>query len=55
MDKWNDPEWAKAQKINISSDLITATKKHLKFLEAVDDNGKLYNGRVLERAIFRYI
>ncbi|XP_071728748.1 glycine-rich domain-containing protein 1-like [Rutidosis leptorrhynchoides] len=54
MEKCQDLEWIKAQKINISIDLITETKKHLKFLEAVDDNGKLYNGRLLERAIFRY-
>ncbi|GJX47344.1 glycine-rich domain-containing protein 1-like protein [Tanacetum coccineum] len=54
MEKLEDLEWVKAQNIVISTDLITATKKHLKFLEAVDDNGKLYDGRVLERAIFRY-
>nr|GEU77373.1 reverse transcriptase domain-containing protein [Tanacetum cinerariifolium] len=54
MEKLEDLEWIKAQNIVISTDLITATKKHLKFLEAVDDNGNLYDGCVLERAIFRY-
>ncbi|PWA53562.1 glycine-rich domain-containing protein-like protein [Artemisia annua] len=54
MEKQEDIEWVKAQNIVISTDLITATKKHLKFLQAVDDNGKLYDGRALERAIFRY-
>ncbi|KAI3751925.1 hypothetical protein L2E82_23019 [Cichorium intybus] len=49
-----DPEWAEAQKIIISIDLIAKTKKHLQFLKVVDDNGKLYNGSILERAIFRY-
>ena len=55
MEKQEDIEWVKAQNIVISTGLITATKKHLKFLQAVDDNGKLYDGRALERAIFRYI
>ncbi|MFS7962039.1 putative Glycine-rich domain-containing protein [Helianthus anomalus] len=54
MEKCEDLEWVEAQKIVITTDLVTATKRHLKFLKAVHDNGKLYNGCVLERAVFRY-
>ncbi|KAD4586251.1 hypothetical protein R6Q59_035404 [Mikania micrantha] len=54
MEKWEDPEWVEAQKIVVTTDLVTATKKHLKFLKAVYENSELYNGRVLEQAIFRY-
>ncbi|KAL4556525.1 hypothetical protein LXL04_039181 [Taraxacum kok-saghyz] len=49
-----NPEWAEAQMNVISIDLIAKTKKHIEFLKAIDDNGKLYNGPILERAIFRY-
>ncbi|KAI3758416.1 hypothetical protein L6452_05977 [Arctium lappa] len=54
MEKLEDLEWIEAQKMVINIDLIAATKKHLQFLEAINDNGKLYNGLVLERAVFRY-
>ncbi|KAJ0547139.1 putative Glycine-rich domain-containing protein [Helianthus annuus] len=54
MENYEDLEWVEAQKIVISTDLVTATKRLLKFLKAVHDNGKLYNGCVLERAVFRY-
>ncbi|KAK1432293.1 hypothetical protein QVD17_09188 [Tagetes erecta] len=54
MEKWEDPEWVEAQKIVITTDLVAAAKKHLKFLKVVDENGKLYDGRALQRAIFRY-
>ncbi|KAI3819886.1 hypothetical protein L1987_13739 [Smallanthus sonchifolius] len=49
-----DHEWVEAQKIVISTDLIVAAKKHLQFLEVVDKNGNLYDGPILEKAIFRY-
>lgn len=54
MEKREDPEWVEAQKIVITTDLVNAAKKHLKFLKVVDQNGKLYDGRVLQQAIFRY-
>ncbi|KAJ0858809.1 putative Glycine-rich domain-containing protein [Helianthus annuus] len=54
MPNQQDQEWDEAQKIVISTDLTTAAKKHLQFLEVVDKNGHLYDGPALEKAIFRY-
>lgn len=46
-------EWAKAQRIEISEDLVAAAKNQLKFLEEVDKMN-LYEGPILKRAINRY-
>ncbi|KAI3825357.1 hypothetical protein L1987_06840 [Smallanthus sonchifolius] len=54
MEKREDLEWIEAQKIVITTNLVTATKKHLQFLKVIHENGKLYDGRMLERAIYRY-
>ncbi|XP_073288956.1 glycine-rich domain-containing protein 1-like isoform X2 [Primulina huaijiensis] len=47
-------EWKKAQSIEISVDLVSAAKRQLQFLAAVDRKRWLYEGRGLERAITRY-
>ncbi|GAB2260189.1 hypothetical protein Droror1_Dr00011044 [Drosera rotundifolia] len=47
-------EWAEAQKIVVSVDLVDAAKRQLKFLAAVDRNRYLYDGPALEHAIYRY-
>lgn len=54
MEKEHELEWAKAQKIIISEDLVAAAKRHLRFLAAVDRNRWLYEGLTLQRAIYRY-
>lgn len=46
-------EWIEAQKIGISVDLVAVAKRQLKFLAAVDRNRCLYEGPVLDRAIYR--
>lgn len=46
-------EWIEAQKIGISVDLVAVAKRQLKFLVAVDRNRCLYEGPVLDRAIYR--
>lgn len=46
-------EWAEAQKIVISEDLVAAAKQQLKFLAEVDKNRNLYDGPVLDRAVLR--
>ena len=48
-------EWAEAQKIGVSIDLVEAAKTHLKFLAVVDKNRFLYEDQPLQRAIYRYI
>lgn len=48
-------EWLEAQKIEISVDLFAAAKQQLQFLAAVDRNRCLYDGPVLEQAIYRCI
>ncbi|MFS7936104.1 putative Glycine-rich domain-containing protein [Helianthus anomalus] len=53
MPNQQDQEWDEAQKIVISINLATAAKKHLQFLVVADKNGHLYDGLVLEEAIFR--
>lgn len=47
-------EWAEAQNIAISVDIVAAAKQQLKFLAAVDRKRELYGGPALERAIYRY-
>ncbi|XP_020272734.1 glycine-rich domain-containing protein 1 [Asparagus officinalis] len=54
MDKGQEFEWAEAQKIAISEDLVAAAKQQLEFLAAVDRQRFLYEGPLLERAIHRY-
>ncbi|KAH7848071.1 hypothetical protein Vadar_033476 [Vaccinium darrowii] len=54
MEKEQELEWAEAQKIGISIDLVAAAKQQLKFLAAVDRSRWLYEGPALERAIYRY-
>lgn len=54
MDKKQESEWMEAQKIGISGDLIAAAERHLEFLAAVDRRRFLYDGPLLERAIYRY-
>ncbi|KAF4353413.1 hypothetical protein F8388_005015 [Cannabis sativa] len=47
-------EWIEAQNIGISVDLVAVAKRQLQFLAAVDRNRSLYDGPVLNRAIYRY-
>ncbi|GFY96048.1 hypothetical protein Acr_11g0003540 [Actinidia rufa] len=54
MEEHQELEWAAAQRILISQDLVAAAKQHLKFLAAVDRNRQLYDGPALDRAIYRY-
>ncbi|XP_077234056.1 glycine-rich domain-containing protein 1-like [Tasmannia lanceolata] len=54
MDKAQELEWLEAQKIVISADLVAVAKRQLHFLAAVDRNRCLYDGPILERAIYRY-
>lgn len=49
-----ESEWNSAQNITISEDLVSAAKRHLQFLAAVDSNRWLYEGQTLKRAIYRY-
>ncbi|GAB4848832.1 hypothetical protein Ancab_003626 [Ancistrocladus abbreviatus] len=54
MEMEQEREWAEAQKIVVSVDLVAAAKQQLQFLAAVDRNRCLYGGPVLQRAIYRY-
>ncbi|KAL9241670.1 hypothetical protein vseg_015753 [Gypsophila vaccaria] len=54
MEKEQAREWAEAQAITFSVDLVDAAKKVLKFLALVDQNRHLYDDNVLHRAIYRY-
>ncbi|GAV72026.1 LOW QUALITY PROTEIN: DUF1399 domain-containing protein, partial [Cephalotus follicularis] len=54
MENQQNVEWAKAQKIIISEDLVAAAKQQLKFLAVVDRNRHLYSGPALDQAIYRY-
>ncbi|XP_022153995.1 glycine-rich domain-containing protein 1 isoform X2 [Momordica charantia] len=54
MEKEQELEWAEAQGIEISVDLVTVAKRQLQFLSAVDRKRFLYEGPSLERAIYRY-
>ncbi|CAK7347306.1 unnamed protein product [Dovyalis caffra] len=53
MEKQQELEWAEAQKIATSLDLVAAAKKQLRFLAEVDRHRYLYDGHTLERAIHR--
>jgi hypothetical protein len=54
MEKEQALEWAEAQQIVISEDLVAAAKHQLRFLAEVDRNRHLYDSPVLDRAILRY-
>ncbi|XP_057784320.1 glycine-rich domain-containing protein 1-like [Salvia miltiorrhiza] len=54
MEKQQKLEWEAAHSIAINVDLVSAAKKQLKFLAAVDRNRWLYAGPGLDRAIYRY-
>lgn len=47
-------EWEMAQKIDIAVDLIAAARNQLLFLQKIEQNGNLYEGEMVERAIIRY-
>ncbi|KAI4339778.1 hypothetical protein MLD38_024683 [Melastoma candidum] len=50
----NNAAWVEAQKIVISEDLVVAARQQLQFLFIVDQEGCLYDGPALDRAINRY-
>lgn len=54
MEAEQEIEWAEAQKIVISEDLVAVAKHQLQFLAAVDRHRWLYEGPALQRAIYRY-
>uniref|UniRef100_A0A5B7BIP7 Glycine-rich domain-containing protein 1 n=1 Tax=Davidia involucrata TaxID=16924 RepID=A0A5B7BIP7_DAVIN len=54
MEMKQELEWAAAQKIVTSEDLVAVAKQQLQFLAAVDRNRWLYDGPALQRAIYRY-
>lgn len=54
MEKFQEQEWLEAQKIPINADLVAAATRQLQFLAAIDRNRSLYEGPILERAIYRY-
>ncbi|KAL9241671.1 hypothetical protein vseg_015754 [Gypsophila vaccaria] len=54
MEKEQAREWAEAQAVTFSVDLVVAAKKVLKFLALVDQNRHLYDDNVLHRAVYRY-
>ncbi|CAN6584281.1 unnamed protein product [Malus baccata var. baccata] len=54
MERKQEREWAEAQKIVISKDLVAAAKQQLQFLAVVDRNRHLYDGPALYKAIYRY-
>ncbi|GER30738.1 hypothetical protein STAS_06697, partial [Striga asiatica] len=53
MEMEQELEWNKAQSIEISIDLLSAAKRQLNFLEAVDRHRWLYEGPALDMAIHR--
>ncbi|KAK6151071.1 hypothetical protein DH2020_016003 [Rehmannia glutinosa] len=53
MEREQELEWEAAQSTAISVDLVSAAKRQLKFLAAVDRNRWLYEGPGLDRAIYR--
>ncbi|KAL3844933.1 hypothetical protein ACJIZ3_002336 [Penstemon smallii] len=54
MEREQELEWKEAQSIVINVDLVSAAKRHLEFLAAVDRKRWLYEGQGLDRAIYRY-
>ncbi|KAG9440060.1 hypothetical protein H6P81_020225 [Aristolochia fimbriata] len=54
MEPDQEVEWLKAQKIEVSVDLVAAAQRQLQFLATVDKNRFLYDGPMLKRAIYRY-
>lgn len=54
MEIHQESEWLEAQSIVLSPDLVAAAKQQLLFLAEVDRNRCLYDGPILNRAIFRY-
>ncbi|KAL0332404.1 UNVERIFIED_CONTAM: Glycine-rich domain-containing protein 1 [Sesamum calycinum] len=53
MEREQELEWEEAQSTEINVDLVSAAKRQLKFLAAVDRNRWLYEGPGLDRAIYR--
>ncbi|KAG6394310.1 hypothetical protein SASPL_144894 [Salvia splendens] len=53
MEKQQELEWEAAQNTEINVDLVSAAKRQLKFLKAVDRNRWLYDSPGLDRAIYR--
>lgn len=49
----HEMEWNEALKIEVGVDLVSAAKNHLMFLAVVDRNRSLYEGPVLQKAIYR--
>ncbi|KAK9670141.1 hypothetical protein RND81_13G180500 [Saponaria officinalis] len=55
MEKEQVKEWAEAQKITVSVDLVEAAKTHMKFLAAVNYRNRfLFEDDTLQRAVYRY-
>lgn len=54
MERKQQVEWAEAQKIVISKDVMAAAKLQLQFLAVVDRNRHLYEGPALYKAVYRY-
>lgn len=54
MEKHQEQEWAEAQKLAVTVDLVAAAKQQLRFLAEVDRNRHLFDGPGLDRAILRY-
>lgn len=53
MDKDQEAAWLEAQKVVVSEDLVAAAKQQLVFLAAVDRRRWLYDGPLLDRAVYR--
>lgn len=54
METQQELEWAEAQNMFLSEDLVATAKQQLLFLAEVDRNRCLYDGPVLHRATYRY-
>ncbi|TKY56366.1 Glycine-rich domain-containing protein 1 [Spatholobus suberectus] len=54
METQQELEWAEAQSIVLSQDLVATAKQQLLFLAEIDRNRCLYDGPVLHRANYRY-
>lgn len=53
MEEEQERQWAEAQNIALSVDLVTTAKNQLKFLATVDRNRYLYESPAVEWAIYR--